>query len=107
LDAAVGGKEAASAGVEGGVVFEDGDGGLDGVDGGAAAAEDGVAGIKGGANSGFVGGSGVGWDGPGTAVDEEGGIVGGRGSHGDYGRAFDPGRNCCQGAGQGRNGLTC
>jgi hypothetical protein len=33
LDAAVGGEKAATAGVEGGVVFEDGDGGLDGVDG--------------------------------------------------------------------------
>ncbi len=37
LDAAVAGEEGAAAGVEGVVVFHDGDGGLDGVDGGAAA----------------------------------------------------------------------
>ena len=39
LDAAVAGEEGAAAGVEGVVVFHDGDGGFDGVDGGAAARE--------------------------------------------------------------------
>jgi hypothetical protein len=39
LDAAVGGEKAAAAGVEGGVVLEDGDCGFDGVDGGCAARE--------------------------------------------------------------------
>jgi hypothetical protein len=37
LDAAVGGEKAAAAGVEGGVVFEDGDGGFNGIEGGCAA----------------------------------------------------------------------
>ena len=46
LDAAGGGEEAAAAGVEGGIVFEDGDGGFDGVEGGTAAGKNGVAGFK-------------------------------------------------------------
>jgi len=81
LDTAVGGEEAAAAGVEGGVVFKDGDGGLDGVDGGAAEGEDGIAGFKGGADAGFMGGCGVGGDGPGAAVNEESGVVSGRECH--------------------------
>jgi hypothetical protein len=56
LDAAVGGEKAAAAGVEGGVVFEDGDGCFDGIEGRAAAREDGIAGFKGVADTGFVGG---------------------------------------------------
>ena len=47
LDAAVGGEEAAATGVEGGVVFKDGDGGFNGVEGGTAAGEDAVAGFEG------------------------------------------------------------
>jgi hypothetical protein len=47
LDAAVGGEEATAAGVEGGVVFKDGDGGFNGVEGGTAAGEDAVAGFEG------------------------------------------------------------
>jgi hypothetical protein len=81
LHAAVGGEEAAAAGVEGGVVFKDGDGGFDGIEGGAAAGEDGIAGFKGAADTGFVGGGGVGWDGPGAAVYEKNGIVQARGDH--------------------------
>ena len=88
LDAAVGGEEAAAAGVEGGVVFKDGDGGFNGVDGGAAEGEDGVASFKGAADTGLVGGCGIGGNGPGAAVDEEGGVVSGWGCHGDYGRAL-------------------
>ena len=102
LDAAVGGEEGAAAGVEGGIVFKNGNGGLYGVDGGTASAEDGVSGFKGGSNSGLMGGSGVGWDGPCAPVDEEGGIVCGRGGHGDYGRAFDPSDEWCQGGRQAR-----
>ena len=77
LDATVGGEEAATAGVEGGIVFEDGDGGFDGVDGCAAASEDFVTDFKGAADAGFVSGCGVGGDGPCSAVDEEGRVVGG------------------------------
>ena len=94
LDAAVGGEEAAAAGVEGGIVFKDGDGGFDGVDGGAAEGEDGVSGFKGGADSGLVGGCGVGGDGPGAAVNEESGIVRGWCGHGVHGRALR-GRSEC------------
>lgn len=75
LDAAVGGEEGAAAGVEGGVVFKDGDGGLDGIEGGAVAGEDGVADLEGMADAGFVGGGIGGGDGPGASVDEQGGDV--------------------------------
>jgi hypothetical protein len=88
LDAAVGGEKAAAAGVEGGVVFEDGDGGFDGIEGRAAAREDGIAGFKGVADTGFVSGSGVGGDGPCAAVDEESGSVDGGKSSPEYRRAF-------------------
>ena len=81
LDAAVGGEEAAAAGVEGGVVFKDGDGGFNGVECGTAEGEDAVAGFEGVANAGLVGGCGVGGDGPGAAVDDEDGVVSGGGSH--------------------------
>jgi len=81
LDAAVGGEEAAATGVEGGVVFKDGDGGFNGVEGGTAEGEDSVAGFEGVADAGFVCGCGVGGDGPGAAVDDEDGVVGGGGSH--------------------------
>jgi hypothetical protein len=39
LDAAVGGEKAAASGIKGGVVFEDGDGGFDGIERGCAAGE--------------------------------------------------------------------
>lgn len=77
LDAAVGGEKAAAAGIEGGVVFEDGDGGFNGVNGGATESQDVIAGFKGTADTGLVGGCCVRGDGPGTAVDEKDGIVGG------------------------------
>ena len=84
LDAAVGGEEAATAGIEGGVVFEDGDGGFDGVDGCATAGEDFVTDFKGVADAGFMRGCGVGGDGPCSAMDEKGRIVGGgEGCHSD------------------------
>ena len=89
LDAAVRGEEAAAAGVECGVVLEDGDGGFDGVEGRAADGEDGISRFKGAANTGLVGGFGVGRDGPGAAVNDEGWIVRDWGRHRDHGRAFE------------------
>ncbi len=84
LDAAVGGEEATSTGVEGGIVFEDGDGGFDSIDGSASAGEDFVADFEGVAHAGFVVGGSFGRDGPGSAMNEEGGIVcGGLGCHSD------------------------
>lgn len=83
LDTAVGGEKAAAAGVEGGVVFKDGDCGLDGIEGRAAAGEDGIAGLEGVADSGLVSVGFFGRDGPGTAVSEEGGDVCGRDCHED------------------------
>jgi hypothetical protein len=80
LDTAVGGEKAAAAGVEGGVVFEDGDGGFDSIEGGCAAREKSVAGFKGVADAGQVIGSGFGGDGPCAAVNEKSrGMENGRG----------------------------
>ena len=53
LDAAVGGEKAAATGVEGGVVFKNGDGGFDGVKSGATAGEDGVSSLEGGSDAGL------------------------------------------------------
>ncbi len=75
LDAAVAGEEGASSSVEGVVVFHDGDGGLDGVDGGAAAGECGPAGCECGGDATLVGVDGVVGHGPGSAVDEEEGLA--------------------------------
>ena len=83
LDAAIGGEETAAAGVEGGVVFENGDGGFDGVQRRAATSEYGVAGFKSITHACFVGGRRLGGDGPCAAVDEEDGGVSGRGRHWD------------------------
>ncbi len=77
LDAAVGGEEAAAAGIEGGIVFEDGDCGFDSVDGCAAAREDFVTDFEGVTHTGFMSGCGVGGDGPSSAMDEKSGVVGG------------------------------
>jgi hypothetical protein len=52
LYAAVGGKKAAAAGIEGGVVFKDGDGGFNRIEGGCAAGEDCVTGFEGFADTG-------------------------------------------------------
>jgi hypothetical protein len=84
LNAAVGGEEAASSSVEGGIVFEDGDGGFNGIDGCAAAGEDFVTDFEGVAHAGLVSGSSVGGDGPCSAMHEKGGVVGGgEGCHSD------------------------
>ena len=83
LNAAVGGEEATTAGVEGGVVFKDGDGGFNGVKGGTGPGEDGVSGLKSGKDASLVGLGSVSGDGPCAPVDEEDGGVGGRGGHPD------------------------
>jgi hypothetical protein len=75
LDTPVGGEKAATAGVEGGVIFEDGDGGFDRIDGRSAAGKNGIAGLKGVADTGLMSGSHVGRDGPRTSVDEQSGSV--------------------------------
>jgi hypothetical protein len=74
LDAAVAGEEGAAAGVKGVVVFHAGDGGLDGVDSGAAAGESGPAGGEGCGDAALVGGDGVVRHGPCAAMDEEDGF---------------------------------
>ena len=81
LDAAVGCEETAAAGVEGGIVFKDGDGCFNGVEGRAAAGKDGVASLKRAAGTGFVGGGLAGRDSPGAAVDQKYGGVDGGGGH--------------------------
>jgi hypothetical protein len=81
LDAAIGGEEAAPAGVEGGIVFQDGDGGFDSVEGTGTAGEKKIAGFEGAADAKLVFSFGFWRNGPGTAVDEEGG-AGGDGAEG-------------------------
>jgi hypothetical protein len=71
LDTAIGGEEASPTGVEGGVVFKDGYGCLNGVEGGAATGKDGVAGFKGGANARLVGGSSIGRNCPSATVNQK------------------------------------
>ena len=75
LDAAVAGEEAATSSVEGGVVFEFGDGGFDSVDGGGSALEERLAGLEGVKDSLLVGLEHVVGDGPGSAVNDEDGAA--------------------------------
>jgi hypothetical protein len=82
LDAAVGGEEAAAAGVEGRVIFENGDGGLDGIEGGAAAREDCVTRFEGSADAGLMSLGCIVGDGPCATVDEEDGVASGVSWHG-------------------------
>jgi hypothetical protein len=80
LDTAIGGEKAATASVEGGVVFKYSDGGFDSIEGGCAAREQSIAGFKGYADTGLVSGSCVGGDGPcATVNDESGGMESGGG----------------------------
>jgi hypothetical protein len=81
LHAAVGSEEATASGVEGGVVFKDGDGCLDGIDGCAAAGQDFMAGFESAAHAGFVGGGICVGDGPGASVNEERRVVSGGEGH--------------------------
>lgn len=83
LHTAIGGEEGAAAGIECGVVFENGDGGFDSVERRAGTSEDGVTRIESSANACFVSRLSVSRDGPGSAVDDEGGDVVARGSHRD------------------------
>ena len=83
LHTAIGGKEAAATGIEGGIVFKDGDRGFNSIEGGSSAGEKGVAGFKGIANAGFVSGCGVGGNGPCAAVNEKSGNVRGGDRHRD------------------------
>ena len=73
LDAAIGGEEGATTGVEGGVIFEDGDGGFDGIEGRTAAGQNGIAGGEGMLYAGEMFGFGVGGNGPCTAVHQKDG----------------------------------
>jgi hypothetical protein len=75
LDLAIEIEVGAVAGVEDGVVLEDGDGGFDGVERVAAARENGPAGLKSAETAGLAGVDGVVGDVPGTAVEDE------RGAH--------------------------
>jgi hypothetical protein len=72
LNCTLGGEEAAAAGIEGGVIFEDGDGGFDGVGGRASPIEDGVAGFEGLGYTGLVILRHFRGNCPGSAVDDEG-----------------------------------
>jgi hypothetical protein len=69
LDAAIGGEKTAAAGVEGWVVFKDGYGCFDCIEGRAAAGKDGIAGLKGVANTGLVSGGLLWRNGPCASVD--------------------------------------
>jgi hypothetical protein len=83
LYTAIGGKEAAAAGIEGGVVFKDGNSGFNGIEGGSSARKKGVASFKGVADAGFVSGCGISGNGPCAAVNEESGNVRGGDRHRD------------------------
>ena len=84
LDASVGSKKTASAGVEGGIVFEDGDGSLYCVDSRATARKDLVADFKRMANAGFMSRRCFWGDSPGAAVNEKSRVVSSRlGGHSD------------------------
>ena len=79
LDTAVGGKKAAAAGVEGGVVFENGYGCLHGIECGAAARKEMVAGLEGMEHASLMRGRSILGNGPCATVDEKRGNVGGGG----------------------------
>jgi hypothetical protein len=81
LHTAVGGEKAAAAGVEGWVIFEDRDSGLNSVEGGASTGEDFETGLERGANSGFVGRGLRIRNCPGAAVNEQNRDVHGSGYH--------------------------
>jgi hypothetical protein len=81
LYAAVGGEKAAAACVEGRVIFEDSDGGFNGIEGGCTARKKGVAGFKSLADTVQVVGSGVGGNGPCATVNDKSWGVESRGGH--------------------------
>jgi len=81
LNVAVGGEKAAMTGVEGGVVFEDGDGRFNSVESRGSARDKVVSNFKRVTNSSLMGGSGIGGDGPCATVDKKSGNVDSGGSH--------------------------
>jgi hypothetical protein len=78
LDASFAGEEASATGVEGGVIFEGGDGGFYCVGGSPAFFENGVSGGEGMGYSALMVFGHLGWNGPGAAVNEEDGSSGWR-----------------------------
>jgi hypothetical protein len=74
FDVAVEGEMGAEAGVEDGIVFEDDDGGFDGVEGVAAIFENFPAGLKSAEAAGFAGVDSIIGDVPGAAVNDERGL---------------------------------
>jgi hypothetical protein len=81
LDGSVRGKKAAAARVEGGVIFENGDGSFDRIDGRSAARKNCIANFKRVANTGLMGGSRVSWNSPRASVNEQSGSVVDRRGH--------------------------
>ena len=75
LHAAIAGEEGTAAGVEGVVVFHDGDGGLDGIEGGAVLREHSPAGGERVGDAALVRRDSVVRHGPGAAVDEKDGLA--------------------------------
>jgi len=75
LDATIGCQEASTACVEGRVIFHHGDGGLDCVDCSAPLRKHSEAGLKGFANTGFMGGCGIVRNGPCSAMNDQNGFV--------------------------------
>jgi hypothetical protein len=69
LNATVGGKKAATTSVEGRVIFEDGDGGFDSIEGRSTPRKKGVAGFKRVTDTGFMSGRHVSGDGPRATVN--------------------------------------
>jgi len=75
LHAAIGGEKAASASVEGRVVLQYSDGGFDCIKSRTTSREKFIAGFQCVADAVFVGFSSLGGNGPGTAVNQQGGEV--------------------------------
>ena len=75
LHAAVGGEKASATSVKGRVIFEDGNCCFDRVECGAATGENFVAGDEGVSHACLVGGCRIRRNSPGSAMDEEGGVV--------------------------------
>jgi hypothetical protein len=69
LNASVRGKKAATAGVEGWVIFKDGHGGFDSIEGRTASRKKGIASFERLAHTGFMGGRNIGRNGPRASVN--------------------------------------
>ena len=75
LNAPVGGEKASAPRIEGWIVFQDGDGGLHSVDGGAATRKNGEAGFESLAYAGLVRDRGIVGNGPCSTVNDQNGFV--------------------------------